>query len=107
MRAATTLEKDRGTFGGIEGARRIVVGKRREEAGDFGGIGGEGVPRVAIAVVADGAGVEDLPYAIGIFANDGNDHVDEFRETEGLPNDGTHADVTGVFVGVSERDLVR
>ena len=106
LRAATTLEKGCGTFGGIKGPRRVVVGKRREESGDFGEIGGEEVPAVAIAVVDDGASVENLPDAIGIFANDRDDHVDEFVETEGLPDDGTHADVAGVFIGVAERDLI-
>jgi hypothetical protein len=107
LRAPTTLEKDRGGFFWSEGEQGIGVGKRREEGGDFGGIGGEGVPRITIAIVDDSAGAEDLLEAIGIFADDADDHVDEFGQKKGLSDDGTHADVAGLFVGVAERDVLR
>ena len=84
----------------------LVVSEGREKHGEFRGIGGEGIPGVAVAVVDDGAGVEDLLDPIGIFAYDADDHVEEFGETEGLFDDGTHTDVAGVFVGVAERNLV-
>ena len=106
LRAAATLEKNGGGLRRIERTRGIVVSEGREKRGQFRGIGGEGIPGVAVAVVDDGAGVEDLLDPIGIFAYDADDHVDEFGKTEGLFDDGTHTDVAGVFVGVAERDLV-
>ena len=106
LRAATAFEKDGGSFRGIEGTRGSVIGKRREECGDFGGIGGKGIPGVAVTVVDHRAGAEDLLDAVGLFADDGDDHVDELGETKGLPDDGAHADVAGVFVGVADGDLI-
>ena len=101
LRAAAALEENSRGFRRIKGAGRIVIGKRREEGGEFGGISGEGIPSVTVTVVDDGARVEDLLDAVGLFTDDADDHVEEFGETEDLPDDGMHADVAGDFVGVA------
>jgi len=65
------------------------------------------LPGVAISVVDDRTGTEDLPDAGGILSNDGHDQVGEFVELEGLFHDRAHAEVAGVFVGVADGDLLR
>ena len=92
---------------GVEWARGVIVRERGEQSRDFRKFGGETIPPVAIAVVYDGARAKDLLDAGGIFTGNTDDHVDELGEAEGLPNDGAHADVAGIFVGVAERDVVR
>jgi len=104
--AATAFQKNGDGLSGMEGARGIVVGEGSEKRVDFGEVGGEGVPGVAVPVIDDGAGAEDLLDADGIFADNADDHVDEFVETEDLFHNGTHAHIAGVFVGVAKRDLV-
>lgn len=93
-------------MGRVEGTRGVIVGEGSEKGGDFWKVGGERVPRIAVAVVDNRAGAEDLLDARGILADNTDDHVDEFGKAEGLPDDGTHADVAGVLVGITERDLV-
>jgi len=91
----------------VEWARGVIVRERGEQSRDFRKFCGETIPPVAIAVVHDGAGAKDLLDAGGIFTSNTDDHVDEFGEAEGLSDDGAHADVAGLFVGVAKRDLVR
>jgi hypothetical protein len=91
----------------IELSRWIVVREGKQELFDFGEIGSEGIPPVAIAVIEDRAGVEDLLDASGILTDHADDHVREFAEEKGLFDDGAHADVTGVVFGVANVDLLR
>jgi len=104
--SAAAFPEDGDSVSGIEGTRGIVIGKRREQGFDLGQRGGKGIPGIAIAVIDDGSGAEDLLDARGVFAGDTDDHVDELGEAEGLLHDGAHADVAGVFVGVAHGDLV-
>jgi len=106
LRATATFEQDHGDLTRIEGTRRVVVRKWREKRNDFGRVGRERFPGVAIAVVDDRAGVQGLLDAGGVFADYTHNHVDEFVEAEGLFDYRAHADVNGVFVGVAQRDLV-
>jgi hypothetical protein len=104
--AATDFEEDSNGLRGVERTRRVVVGERSEQCGDFGKVGGEAVPRVSEPVVDDRAGEEDLLNTSRVLARDTHDHVCKFGEAEDLPDDRTHADVASVFVGVANGDLV-
>ncbi len=106
LRSAADFQQDAGGCFGIEWPRRIVVGEGQQEALDLFALGRERVPPIAVAVVDDRAGAQDLLDAGGVFAGDADDHVDEFVELEGLFDDGADADEAGVFFGVAEGDLV-
>ncbi len=89
-----------GAICGAEGARGVGVGILGEEFGEGGGIGIERRPPIAEGMEDDGAGAEDLLHAGGIFSGDLDDHVHQFRGSEGLADQRTHAEIFRFFFGV-------
>jgi len=99
---AADFEQDASCCFGIERARRIIVGEGNQKLFNLFAVGGERVPPIAVAVVDDGAGAEDLLDAGGVFAGDADDHVDKFGKPEGLLDGGAHTDESSVFFGVAD-----
>ena len=58
-------------------------------------------PQVAVEVIDDCPGMENLPDARGIFACDAQDHVEEFVQTKSLPYHRPHGYVSGFFFRVT------
>lgn len=107
LRAAANFEENGDGLCGIEGAVWVVIRKLCKEPLEFGAFGGERIPRIAVAVVDHRASAKDLLETRGILADNGDDQVQEFAELKGLFHDRAHAEIAGVFVGITDGDLLR
>ena len=79
---------------------------RSLEALDLCALGGKGVPPIAVAVVKNRAGLENLLDAHRVLSNNADHHVCEFAETKGLFDDRAHADVAGIIFSVANGNLL-
>src|SRR4029077_4193609 len=97
LRAAADFKRDGRDFSRNESARRIVIGKRSEERGNFVFAGNKTVPPVTIAVINDRSGAKNLLNTGHVLAGHGHNHVHKFWQAKGLLYDGAHGHVAGVL----------
>jgi len=102
MRGGSAFERDCGALVCAEWAGGIVAREVRERGCEFFGRKIERLPPVAVKMIDDGAGVEDLANSRGIFAGDAENHVEEFVRAEGLALNGADVEIVGVFFGEAD-----
>ncbi len=94
-------------MGGIEGTRGIVIRETGKKFGGFVFVGNETVPPVAITVIDNCAGAEDLLDARDILARHADHHIREFSQAKRLLHNRPHGDIAGVFFREAQHDVFR
>src|SRR5271165_167438 len=105
--ASANFQQDSGREGRCEFAGGIVVREGSQQRFQLRLLGRKTLPRVAIAVVDDRAGVQDLLHAGDVFAGDAHHHIYKFAQAERLLYHGAEAYVACVFVDVTNGNLLR
>src|SRR5205814_4821495 len=90
-----------------ERPREIVIWKTREKSGEFDFVGRETVPPVAITVVDNSAGAENLLHACDVLARHADHHMRELGKAERLLHNRPHGDIARVFFREAQRDVFR
>src|SRR6266699_2808547 len=99
-----TFKHRQSTLVSLEWARRIGVRKSRQRRGQLRFVRVKPRPQVAVEVIDDRPGMENLPDASGIFPCDAQNHVEEFVQTKRLPHNGPYGYVSGLFFRVTDRN---
>ncbi len=95
--AAADLKGNCGYLGRIEKTRGIVIREKGKKSRDFILIGSETVPPVAITVIDDSAGAENLLHTRGILTRHAQDHIRKLGKAKRLLHDRTHSHVACVI----------
>ena len=89
------------------GREGSASGNLRQRGGEFRFVRVKSGPGVAVKMVDDRAGMQELPDARRIFSRDAEDHVQKFFQAKRLPHERTHGDVSGFFLRVANGNRFR
>src|ERR1700730_7882387 len=104
---AGTFKYRQSTLVSLEWARRIGVRKSRQRSGQLPVVRIKPRPQVAVEVIDDCPGMENLPDACRIFACNAQNHVEEFVQTKRLSHHRPHGNISGFFFRVTDRNRFR
>ena len=100
-----SYQQDCDTFFRAKDASGIRVRKFGQGGGEILRGRVETRPPIAVKIEDDGSGAQDLAHTRGVFAGDGENHVQQFGELKRLADDWAHAEIFGFLFGVFHCDL--
>jgi hypothetical protein len=104
---AAALKQSVGALVSGEWARGIVIRKIRERGGEFRFVRVKSSPGIAVKMIDDRPGMQELLDARQIFSRDAEDHIEEFIQAERLPHERPHGHVSGFFFRVANGNRFR
>jgi hypothetical protein len=96
-----------GALAGGKRPRRIGIRKVRERGGELCFACIKSRPGVPVKMIDDRPGMQQLPDASHVFARNAEDHIEQFIQAKGLPNERTHGHVSGFFLCVADGNRFR